>query len=56
MNVLRVLRASVLLLVCGIVVSSQEAAAQTDPTVGTWVLERRQIQSTIQVLHRRAQP
>ena len=38
MKVVSVLRASALLLVCGIVATSQKTVAQSDPTVGTWVL------------------
>jgi hypothetical protein len=38
MKVVSVLRASALLLVCGIVATSQKTTAQTDPSVGTWVL------------------
>jgi hypothetical protein len=38
MKVVSVLRASALLLVCGIVATSQKTVAQTDPSVGTWVL------------------
>ena len=38
MKVVSVLRASALVLVCGIVLPSQKAVAQTDPSVGTWVL------------------
>ena len=38
MKVVSVLRASALVLVCGIILPTQQAVAQTDPSVGTWVL------------------